>query len=224
MTGWLASMGAPAAQTPGRLALLFVDDLHLDFRSTPRLRSLLIRLVPRLMGDGDSLALVTTGFSSVAIAPTTEQDVVLSGLRRITGGALRPDEIFDRRGSRERRRRSRIAIATARRTIEGLDTIASGRTVMIYVSGGYGERDLTSVLSEIAATANNANTTIHAIDAGSLVDGPNPPPSLSNQSEWEAYHRDAQSSLWALAGPTGGHFISTWSEVDRVIEQISLMR
>ncbi len=194
----LASTAAHAAQRSGRLVVLFVDDFHFDFRSTLRLRDLLIRFVPRLMGGGDPVAVVTTGFSSVAIAPTTELDMVLSGLRRISGGALHADQILERRGIRERRRRARMAIATARRTIEGLDTIASGRTVMVYVSGGYGERDLTSGLSDVAARANNANTTIHAIEVRSLVDGPNPSPSLPNQSEWEAYHRDAQAACGRL--------------------------
>jgi hypothetical protein len=220
LTGWLASAGAHAARGSDRLVLFFVDDLHLDFRSTPHLRVLLFQLMPRLVADGDSVAIVTTGFSSVAIGPTTEPEVVLSGLRRISGGALPADEIFGRRGIRERRRRARIAIATARRTIESLDTAANGRTVMIYVSGGYGEQNLTSVLADVAASANHANTTIHALDARSLVDGPNPAPSVSTQSDWDAYHRDAQSSLWALAGSTGGHFISTRAEVDRLTDQI----
>jgi hypothetical protein len=224
LTGWLASTGADAAQWSERLVLLFVDDLHFDFRSTLRLRDLLLQLVARVTNEGDRVAVVTTGYSSVFIAPTTELEVVLSGLRRISGGALPADEALERRGIRERRRRARIALATARRTIASLDAIAIGPRVMIYVSGGYGERNLTPALADIAASANNASTTIHAFDARSLAGGPDPAPSVSNQSDWDAYHRDAQSNLWALAGSTGGHFISAESEIDRLMDQIGSVR
>jgi hypothetical protein len=49
---WFGSPGAPGAQGPGHLFVLFIDDLHVEFRSTPRARDLVIhRIVPALMRD-----------------------------------------------------------------------------------------------------------------------------------------------------------------------------
>ena len=44
--------------------LLFIDDLHLGFRETPRTRDLLKKMLKNLIHDGDMFGIVTTGTSS----------------------------------------------------------------------------------------------------------------------------------------------------------------
>jgi len=220
---WFGSPGASGAQGSGHLFVLFIDDLHLEFRSTPRVRDLIVRrIVPALMRDQQSVAVVTTGYSSVAIAPTTELEVVLSGVRRITGGGLRPDEIFAQRAPDERLRRAKIAIATARQTIEALATRTTGRkVVVIYLSGGYGEASVATDLAELASSANRVNATVHAFESRGLFGGPIPPPSPRRESAWMAYYSDAQNSLRELAFATGGQMASSPSEFDAVMAQIA---
>ena len=220
---WFGSPAAPGAQGSGHLFVLFVDDLHLEFRSTPRLRELMVRrILPVLTREQQLIAVVTTGYSSVSIAPTTEMEVALSGIRRITGSGLRPDEILAPRGPDEGLHRARIAIATARQTIEALATRATGRkVVVIYLSGGYGEARVATDLSELASTANRVNATVHAFESRGLVGGPSPAPSVANESAWMAYYSDAQNSLRALAFATGGQMVSSPSEVDVAMEHLA---
>jgi hypothetical protein len=220
---WFGSPGAPGAQGSGHLFVLFIDDLHLEFRSTPRLRELMVRrILPVLMRGQQSVAVVTTGYSSISIAPTTEVEVALSGIRRITGGGLRPDEILAPRGPDEGLHRARIAIATARQTIEALATRATGRkVVVIYLSGGYGEASAATDLAELASTANRVNATVHAFESRGLVGGPSPAPSPANESAWLAYYSEAQNSLRAIAFATGGQMVSSPSEVDVAMERLT---
>ena len=77
---WLAFLcvavaGAVSAQpsTPGGTPvpvtwLIFVDDLHLDFRNTGRIRDALMKLASALIQDGDRFAIASGGPSSLAVA------------------------------------------------------------------------------------------------------------------------------------------------------------
>jgi hypothetical protein len=54
------------AQTPDppRAFLLFIDDLHLDFRDTPRTRAVMQQLLRDVAREGDIWVVTTTGTSS----------------------------------------------------------------------------------------------------------------------------------------------------------------
>jgi hypothetical protein len=221
------SLGATVvcpAQVPSRLFLLFIDDLHIEFRMTPSVRALMIRrILPVLHRDRSALGLVTTGYSSVSIAPTTDSEVLLSGLRRITGGGLKVEQLLDERGADERRRRARIAIATAGDALERVASMAAERKVVLYVGDGYGG-NVASVVEEIAAlseAARRASMPIHVLAVRNILNGPNPDPSPSNWAAWDAYRLEALSGLHTLALASGGQFASTPAELDDVMMQIS---
>ena len=57
----------------GRIFLLFVDDLHLDFRNTGRIRDLFKKIAKNLIHDGDMFGIVSTGPSSLAIDMTYDK-------------------------------------------------------------------------------------------------------------------------------------------------------
>src|SRR5689334_7028966 len=54
----------PTNDAAGRVFLIFIDDLHLDFRMTPRTRDLMQRMLKNLVHDGDMFGIVSTGTSS----------------------------------------------------------------------------------------------------------------------------------------------------------------
>jgi VWFA-related protein len=219
--GW-ASWDVAGAQPSNRLLVLLVDDLHFDFRSTPRMRDMLVRrILPLLFRGDDSVSLLTTGYSSVAIAPTTDREAVLAGIRQIVGSALRADDILAPMSADERLRRAIVAIATARDVIQAIASITARRKTLIYVSSGYGDERVASDLSELVAAANRANVTIHALDALGLAGGPAPAPSATNSAAWLTYSRDAYDSLHRLADATGGRMVSTPGELDAAIEQVA---
>jgi len=219
LVGWAPAHGQ-GAKAPDGIVLLFVDDLHFAFRSTPGVRDLLIgRILPALMRDQQPVGIVTTGPSPTGVAPTSDRNIVLSRLRSITGSGLRPDDILDERGSKERRRRARVALATAKDTIEFLSASGIRRTLIVYVSDGYGESALTGELDEIAAAASRASATVYTVDSHGLV-GATPELTASNWSRWDAYRVVAQDGLRRLAEGTGGRLIWTPADLGSALERI----
>jgi VWFA-related protein len=62
----------PRNDTTGRIFLLIVDDLHLDFRNTGRIRSLFQKMSKSLIHEGDMFCIVSTGPRRLpSIRPTT---------------------------------------------------------------------------------------------------------------------------------------------------------
>ncbi|HZL94985.1 MAG TPA: hypothetical protein VFB99_15125 [Vicinamibacterales bacterium] len=204
-----------------QLFLVFIDDLHLDFRSTPRLRELMRRVLRLLSQQGDRIALVTTGVSSVAVAPTSELRLITVGMSHITGDGLRADQAIDPERGAERSSRATTAIDTAREAIRALASNSNGPIVVLYFSGGYAELSAASKLAELVSDAYSVNATINTFEARSLVGGPSPPPSVGNESAWDAYYREARDRLRGLAESTGGRAVSTTREFDSALAQIA---
>jgi hypothetical protein len=219
--GW-ASWDVEGAQQSNRLLVLLVDDLHFDFRATPRMRDMLVRrILPPLIRDDDSVGLVTTGYSSIAIAPTRDREAVLAEIRNIVGSAIRADDLLAPASTDERLRRAVVAIGTARDAIQAMASITARTKTLLYVSGGYGDGRVAPDLSELVAAANRANVTIHAFDALGLAGGPAPVPSATNSAAWLTYSRDAFDSLQRLADSTGGQIVSRPEDLDTAITQMT---
>lgn len=78
----------------GALWVIFIDDLHLDFRATGRLRDLFGTISQALIRDGDSFAVVSTGPSSLAIDATQDPKRLDEAKSRISGAGLKPSDIL----------------------------------------------------------------------------------------------------------------------------------
>lgn len=131
----------PTNDAAGRIFLLFVDDLHMDFRNTGRIRELFKKIANNLIHEGDMFGIVTTGTSSIAIDLTYDRKRLEEARNRITGGALTPDEIIQgaesSQGPTEVRYRAHVAFSTAYDLIRNLEKIQNRRKAVIYVSNGY---------------------------------------------------------------------------------------
>src|SRR5690349_16393166 len=57
----------PTNDASGRIFLILVDDLHMDFRNTGRIRDIFKKIRRELIHDGDMFAIVSTGPSSIAV-------------------------------------------------------------------------------------------------------------------------------------------------------------
>jgi len=209
----LACPGVASPQDGRRALLLVVDDLHIEFRSTPGTRELMRKVLGMLFREGDSVAIISTGSSSVAVAPTSNVARLTSGLSRITGGGLKPNQILDPQWADERLSRAKIAIAAARDAIRVVASRVAGPVVVLYFSGGYAEQSLAPDLAELASDAYRANATIYAFDSR-LVGRPLSSPSAGNESAWESHLREARESLNGLAESTGGRLVSAAGEFD----------
>ena len=120
--GILAAIASPitsiafAQNNANGTVLIFLDDLHIEFRSTPRLRTGLRQATERLLAAGRSIAMVSDGSSSVSIRATIETTVLLPVANRISGSGLKPSETENPTPTTtaEMRRRESVAETTLR--------------------------------------------------------------------------------------------------------------
>jgi VWFA-related protein len=138
--GIILPAARPTNDAAGRVFLIFIDDLHLDFRLTPRTRDLMQRMLKNLVHDGDMFGIVSTGTSSISEQLTYDRQVLESAVSRVTGGGLRPEDIIkgmqSNQGS-ELRYRAHVAFSTAYQLMKNLETLRNRRKAVIYISSGY---------------------------------------------------------------------------------------
>jgi len=131
----------PTNDASGRIFLIFVDDLHLDFRNTGRIRDLFKKIGKELIHDGDMFGIVSSGPSSIAIDMTYDHKRIDEAANKIAGNGLKPSDIIDvpegQQGPPEIRYRAHVAFSTVYDTLKSLEQVHNRRKAFIYVSNGY---------------------------------------------------------------------------------------
>ena len=139
--GVIVPASQPANGASGRIFVIVLDDLHLDFASTGRVRDLMARMLRLLIHDGDMFAIVSTGTSSISEPLTYDRQVLESAIARMTGEALTPEEIIKGssgpQGPAELRHRAHVAFSTVRDLLRNLEQVRQRRKAVLYVSSGY---------------------------------------------------------------------------------------
>ena len=131
----------PTTDASGRIFLIFVDDLHLDFRNTGRIRELFKKIAKDLIHDGDMFGIVSTGPSSLSIDLTYDRKRLDQAIEKISGAGLSPKDILETpegsQGPPEVRYRAHVAFSTAYDIMGNLEQVHNRRKAFIYVSNGY---------------------------------------------------------------------------------------
>ena len=131
----------PKNDTAGRIFLIIVDDLHLDFRNTGRIRDLFKKISKTLVHEGDMFSIVSTGPSSIAIDPTYDRKILDEAIKKVTGNGLKPSDIIQGAegadGPTEVRYRAHVAFSTVYDILAQLEKISNRRKAVIWVSNGY---------------------------------------------------------------------------------------
>ena len=139
--GILLPPARPATDAAGRIFFIFVDDLHLDFRNTGRIRELFKKISEELVHEGDMFGIVSTGPSSIAIDLTYDRRRLAEAIKKISGAGLAPKDILDvpqgQQGPPEVRHRAHVAFSTAQDMMRQLEQVHNRRKAFIYVSNGY---------------------------------------------------------------------------------------
>ncbi len=139
--GLLLPPPRPTNDASGRIFLIFVDDLHMDFGNTGRIRDVFKQIKNELIHEGDMFGIVSTGPSSIAIDMTYDRKRLDEAINKISGAGLKPDEIIDTpdgaQGPPEVRYRAHVAFSTAYDVLKNLEQIHNRRKAFIYVSDGY---------------------------------------------------------------------------------------
>jgi VWFA-related protein len=141
MEGIILPPSRPTNDAAGRIFLIFVDDLHLDFRNTGRIRDLFKRISQELIHEGDMFGIVSTGPSSLAIDLTYDRKRLDEAIKKISGAGLKPSEILDvpegADGPPEVKYRAHVAFSTAYDIMKTLEQVHNRRKAFVYVSNGY---------------------------------------------------------------------------------------
>ena len=223
---------APAAPRAQVAWLIFVDDLHLDFVSTGRLRDVL-RTAASTLGEGAALVgIQSSGPSSVSLPPSTDLDGRDAAIRRIVGNGLRPGDFLVGNApgaARELRYRAHTSLSALSSAVASLAAAATPKKHVIYVSNGFAvvepidpgtpllpgvspsvgfieDPELRDELARVAQVSLDSGVTISALD---------PRPYLPRALElltvdaglWQRFVEATHKTLRELTTPTGGSLL-----------------
>ncbi len=141
MEGIILPPTKPTSDAAGRIWLIFVDDLHLDFNQTGRIKDLFKKISKELVHEGDMFGIVSSGPSSLSIDLTYDRKRLDEAITKISGAGLKPSEILDAplgaEGPSEVRYRAHVAFDTAYDILKNLEAVHNRRKAFVYVSNGY---------------------------------------------------------------------------------------
>ncbi len=125
----------------GRVIVIFVDDIHFEPEYTPHVRRLIDEISANLLHDGDLVAMVSSGPSSIATGLTYDRQLITASAKKIRGSGLTAAEIFRNldtsQGPADVRNRAQMAFFTAYNLLGDLEAIANKRKAFLYISTGY---------------------------------------------------------------------------------------
>ena len=233
----------PLVQRADTIWLIFIDDLHLDFRNTGYLRGLLKTISTDLIRNGDMFAVASSGPSNLSIRPTVDHGLLETAIRRASGAGLAPVDIVEilsrRKEPNEIGFRANVALSAARRLIASVERARSRRKALIYISNGYRlepgargikssdtrsarQREMTAEtvrrqFSELTREAKRARVRVFAIDQRSLRT-PDPDADLAT---WDGYLAATRKNSRILCERTGGLTLSDSRNHSETVKRIS---
>jgi hypothetical protein len=221
----LAAGVIASAQSPAPVTwLILVDDLHLDFRNTGRIRDAFRTIAKELVQEGDKFTVASSGPSSLAIEVTGDRQLLEDARKKVTGSALKPsDMVQGANAAAEVRYRASKALAAAQSMLNN-PRLPAGPKALLYITNGYsfellpdrppGSRPLgkgfdvtraevRAQLDDFTATAARSAVKVFAIDprpwvAGADLDAP------ASDPAWPAHLSAMRDGLKSMADASGG--------------------
>ena len=140
--GLILPPSPPVTDQLGRVFIIFVDDMHIQFTNTSRTKSILRDIRDTLIHD-DLVGIVSTGFSSLEV--NLNYDInkkrFNEAIDRVSGTALSPQDIINASqtadGPAGVRHNTFVAFKTAYDMLEQAARIQDRRKAFIYLSEGY---------------------------------------------------------------------------------------
>ena len=154
--GIILPASRPVNDTAGRIIIFVVDDLHMEFRDTHRVRKLFRDMAKELIHEGDLFGIVSTGTSSIAIDLTYDRTRMEEAANKITGGGLKPSEIIQQSATgetpQEVMHRANVAFETVYSMLTNLEQAQHRRKAVVIITNGY---DFDPFASSRQGTAGN---------------------------------------------------------------------
>jgi len=220
----------PTAMTAEDQAwLIVVDDLHVPFVHTGRLRTLLRAIADELIQEGDRYLFRASGPSAESLTTselTDDRRLAASAIKVMTGNALKDTDILST-GSRtsavnEVLYRGNAALDAAEEALSALTRDAARRQALVYVSSGYDIETFPALAERVKTFARRArenSITIFAIDARGFETVSVPDPRIADASLRYAAAR--RRSLNMMAEESGGFVIDNPNEPGPDLARIS---
>jgi hypothetical protein len=214
----LAAVLGIATQETDNAWVFFVDDLHISFAQTGRLRDLLRTAAKELIQEGDRYLFRASGPLAVSIttampAMSADQESITSTIKFMTGNGLKALDIgMSYSGTSSQNEvlyRANVSLDAAEATIHALTGDPARRQAIIYVGSGYDVETFPALEERVRAFARRArenNITIFAIDPrGFEINSLHDP--RVDAAAWERYLASTRSSLTMMTEELGGFVI-----------------
>ncbi len=210
---------AAAAQNPGVTWLIFVDDLHLDFRDTGYIRKLLGSIASQLIREEDAFVLRSSGASFGAIGLTVKRSLLDAAIARVAGNALPPAAILrSSSATDEVQYRASLALSAATEMLNATPSFPKRHAAMLYVSNGYALDPRDARLAAFASAAQRFQVPVFAMNGLRLPGAPARP------VQDDAARAALLNSLRVMSEPTGGIAILNESDFVDALERGTIDR
>jgi len=129
--------------TPGRIFIIFIDDLHLQPLDTPLVIQALKQIRDTLLHDNDLVGLVSSGYSSISfdVSPDPKHLRFNQAIGKVQGAGMTYNEIINTaqtiEGPSGLRANAFTAFKVAYEILDQCEKVSNRRKAFIYVSGGY---------------------------------------------------------------------------------------
>jgi hypothetical protein len=201
---------AATAKAPDVTWLVFVDDLHLDFRNTGRMRAVVLAALKQLPAEGEAVAMFSSGPSNVSVMPTVDRALLAGQAKRLTGSALK---LEDAPTQKEVQQRASVANS---RLVEMVGKVAATsaapalRPAIVYISNGY-------VTGAPPPLKMKLSPPIFALDPRLVARGPDDP----DRANWPDLWIATRNSLRTMAEASGGFLQEEDESMDQAIARIT---
>ncbi|HET9832043.1 MAG TPA: VWA domain-containing protein [Vicinamibacterales bacterium] len=197
----------------GRIFLFFVDDQHLQFGNTSRVRELFKKIAKELVHDGDLFGIVSSGPSSIQVDMTYDKRQIDEAITKMTGNELKPTEIIQSGsgpgGPSEIRYRAHVAFSTMNEGLKNLEQVHNRRKALVWVSDGddfapfkdarYGTMDTNSPFEQNQARMSQRQAGQAAqSDGGQAADPNNDPDVIQARQSEEFADADLSRELYEI--------------------------
>ena len=209
---------AAAVQDPGVTWLIFVDDLHLDFRDTGHIRRLLRSVASQLIRDEDAFVLLCSGPSFHPIDLTVTRSSLDAAIARVAGNALPPAAVLASSTTDEVQYRASLALSTATEVLNATPSLPKRHAAMLYVSNGYPLDPLDARLAAFVSAAQRFQIPVFAMNARAFSRAPARP------LQDDAARAALLNTLRVMSEPTGGIAILSDSDFVDALERGTIDR
>ena len=175
--GLILPPSPPPTDQSGRVFIIFIDDMHIQAKTTPQVRQILKQIRDTLIHEGDLIGMVSTGFSSIEVDLNYDlkKKRFNEAIEKTSGSALSPQEILNASqtadGPAGVRHNAFVAFKTAFDMLDQADKIQNRRKAFIYLSEGYNFNPYThsryKAMQELYATSRSASDQVTPGTAGS---------------------------------------------------------